>query len=609
MSSRSSARSLVGLVLLGVMLLVNSSIAQNDAVTVRVSVDRDTVGLDEYITLAVEVSGSSRNLPAPKLPTLSRFELYSQGRSSNISISNGVVSSVVTYRYMLLPKEPGTFPIKDIWVVHKNRRYVANSIEITVLNKGTATSKTLEDRATDPKGTSKDYFLQAEVDNRNPYINEQVTLTLKIYIGVKIFGSPSLTEPSLTGFWHEVLGSKAPYYQKIGNRNYSVIERKYALFPTQTGALTIGRAAIIINVANQINKRTRDPFGSFFDNAFGRARQVTMRSQPIDIKVKPLPTAGRPRDFGGTIGKFIISADVDKREVEVNQPVTLTIKINGVGNVKSVAEPKIGDLKDFRVYRASSNESISKLNDKIGGTKTFEEVFIPRRPGKLEIPSLSFDFFDPRTGKYKIVRTRAIKINVTKPEGFVLSPDQAFASPELSVGSQAADIRYIKQEIGDLVTPHQILLTSPLYVSVNAAPILVMIGMIAYRRRRERLSSDIGYARARGASSAARKRLVKARSLASVETAEGFCSEIAAALVSYVADKLNISAHGLTSEQLADHLAERGASEELIGDLRALLRECDFVRFAPGKVTAESIESILEKAGMIMTQIEDIRFA
>ena len=125
-----------------------------------------------------------------------------------------------------------------------NKRYVGNAVNLTVLSKGSATSPELTDKARGDHGLARDYFLEAVVDNQNPYVNEQVTLTLRLYTAVQHYGSPTLGEPSTTGFWKEVIGNRAPYNQRINNRTYKVIERKYALFPTQTGALTIGRATI-----------------------------------------------------------------------------------------------------------------------------------------------------------------------------------------------------------------------------------------------------------------------------------------------------------------------------------------------------------------------------
>lgn len=588
-------------------VLVSGNIVRaNDAIFVEVGIDRDTIGLDERATLTVTVSGPTQNLPAPQLTTLPMFEIYSQGRSTNINIANGQVTGSNSYRYLLMPKKPGTFPIDKIAVVYKNKRYVGNSVDLTVLNKGTTVTEELEDKASGGTGRSKDYFLEAVVDKKNPYVNEQVTLTLKFYIAVQFYGSPELSEPTTTGFWTEVLGNKTPYFQRINNRRYRVIERKYAVFPTHTGDLTIGKAAIKTTIADR-GKRYRDPFDAL-GGFLGRGVEVTARSKPIRVNVKSLPQKGRPDDFSGTIGRFSLEAIADKRSVEVNQPVTVTIKISGSGNIKSVAEPVIPELPDFRVYRASSRESLNKHNDLIGGSKIYEEVFIPKRPGQLVIPSISFNYFDPGTGKYKSMATKPIKINVAKSEGYAFSSDLPYSGSDITIGSSASGIRFIKEDIGETTEPGQLLLFTPLYLVVNGLPVLLLAGLVVVRKQREKAAGDIGYARSRAAGRVARKKLARARSLAEVGKAEEFYAEISSALTSFVADKLNISRHGLTLDQISKLLLERGAEEETAELLVQVLKQCDYARFAPSSITQVDIDSSLEDAGNAMINLEGVKF-
>ncbi len=598
----------LGLVAVLCFGMVGNAAAQRADIQIDVSLDRDTIGMDEQATLQVTVSGSVQSLPDPRMPTLPMFEVYSQGRSSNLSITNGVISSSVTYRYLIIPQKPGTFPIDNIYIIYKNHRYKGNRVELTVIKSGTATPKNLEEKARSANGKTRDYFMEAVVDKTNPYVNEQVTFTLKFYTAVRYFSSPELSEPSFTGFWTEVLGNKAPYNQRINNRTYRVIERKYAVFPTQTGKLTIGRATIRATVATR-GGMSRDPFDALFGNVIGRGQEIAVHSQPVTVNVRPLPEAGKPKHFTGTIGRYSISAVANKRTVDVNQPVSVSIKITGVGNIKSVAEPLIPDLDDFRVYRESSDEKMSKVNDKLGGTKTFEEVFIPKRPGKLTIPALEFNYFDPSTGKYRVLHTRPITLKVTKPEGYAASPDVPYARPELSVSPNTQELRYIKTKLDDLHPVGALLIASPTYIIINALPVLMLAGMIAVRVRRERLAGDVAYARSRQASRLARKRLSKARSLAKTETAEQFFAEISLALTAFVADKLNMSPYGLTSDRLQELLRERGADEALVADLKTLLQQADFARFAPATVTEQTIETALHDAEQLMVRMEGLRFA
>ena len=592
---------------LGFGFATSASWAQTPiALEVQVSLSRDTIGMDEQALLEVVVRGATQNIPEPRLPTLPMFEVYSQGRSTNISYTNGQVEASVTNRYLILPGKAGVYPIENISVVYQNKRYKGNSVTLTVLGQGTSASQQLEEKAHDSEGKSRDYFAEAFVDHDNPYVNQQVTLTLKFYVAVQTYGSPSLVEPTTTGFWTELLGTRGPYQQRVGNRTYRVIERKYALFPTKTGELSIGRAIFTATVATRRRTRRRDPFDIF--GMLGGGQEVQIRSMPLTVNVRPLPQEGRPSDFSGTIGRFSFKATPTKREVEVNQPVSVNFAITGVGNIKSVAEPRIPDLPDFRVYRASSNESISKLNDRIGGTKTFEEVFIPNRPGRLEIPSLSFNFFDPEAERYRTVHTKPISLQVIKTEQYVAAPDVPYSSPENLIGAESRDIRFIKSDPGDLDHKAGLVFTSTLYLAVNATPVLALLMTVLVRRRREKLTGDIGYARARRASKEARRRLARARKLAAVNTSSDFYAEISQAVLAFIGDKLNISPHGLTNDKITELLGTRGADPQLIEDTIAFLERCGFARYAPSTTEQANIERSLSNAEDLMVRMEEVRF-
>ena len=588
----------------GLIGLFASSVSAQAPIGLQVSLSRDTIGLDEQAVLQVTVSGATQDLPQPNLPALPKFEVYSQGQSSNLNFTNGQVQASVTYHYLLLPKEPGTYPIQGVSVVYQNKRYSGQTVMLTVLNKGTSAPSELEEQAQQPGNQSRDYFLEASVDNKNPYVSQQITFTLRFFIAVRFYGSPELVEPTTTGFWTELLGNKAPYYQKLNNRTYKVIERSYALFPTQTGDLTIGQATITATVAT--TRQRRDPFDMF--GMLGAGQEVQVSSKPVPVTVRPLPDKHKPDDFSGTVGKFSIRAAASRNEVDVNQPVSVTVAISGLGNIKSIADPALPDLPDFRIYKESSSESTSNQNDKIGGTKTFDIVFIPKRPGQLEIPALTFNYFDPETSKYRTIATQPISLNVLKTESYAADPEVHYGGPNMTIGSEARDIRYIKTDLGKVTHPGHLILREPLYIAVNAAPVLLFVGSVLMRRRREKLAGDIGYARSRRASREAHRRLSQARKLATVATAGDFYSESSRALLSFIADKLNISPHGLTSDRIKALLAEKKADPALIDGTAAFLQKCDFARFAPSAATQAEIDKALGEAESVMVRMEGVRF-
>jgi hypothetical protein len=583
------------------VLLPLSVLAQDD-VSVEMHISPDTIGLDGQAYLSIVISSTIQNLPDPVLPNLSMFNANSQGTSTNISIVNGVIEATNVYNYLLYPKRQGTFVIKPASVVYNRKRYESREISLTVLESGVGTPKKLQEEAKGDTGESRDVFLVAELDKKTAYVNEQITLTVKFYHAVKLLSQPDYNPPQTTDFWSDNLGSQRSYYETINGRRYSVIELNTALFPTRSDELRIGSAAASVKVPTRRSRRRRDPF-DIFNSFFEQGEVKTVRSKALTINILPLPQNGKPEDFSGTVGNFSISSTIDKTKVEVNQPVTVTYKIHGTGNIKTVAEPKIDDLPDFRVYRASSDEKVSTIKGKIGGTKVFEETYIPKRAGKLVIPAVSLNFFDPSKKKYKTISTKRISIE-SIPTALTEYADLPI--PNVAgrvIDPNAKDIRYIKLESGSLELKKPLVIGTPLYVIINGLPVVILLAAVVGRRRREKLTGDIGYARSKAAKKMARKRLSRARKIAETGKHGQFYAEIRQALFSYIADKLNISPYGLTGDKILEIVASSGLDEDTTEKIQDLLKQADFAQYSSAERQSPKTNEALEKAEDILVKL------
>jgi hypothetical protein len=158
------------------------------------------------------------------------------------------------------------------------------------------------------------------------------------------------------------------------------------------------------------NDDGEDPFLQFF-------RQMTPReaytaSDPVMVDVQPLPTDGKPASFSGAVGDFSIMAAVDKTEVRANEAVTLTVKIEGKGNVAAIGQPKAKWPDNVELYDSKGSAKASKAGV---GEKDFEILLIPRVPGQVTLPSLEFSYFDPAKKQYLTRNTDPIQIQVLEP--------------------------------------------------------------------------------------------------------------------------------------------------------------------------------------------------
>ena len=105
------------------------------------------------------------------------------------------------------------------------------------------------------------------------------------------------------------------------------------MFPQLTGKLQI--PSITFNGIVVQQNRNIDPFEAFFNGGSGYVevkKQIVAPS--IDIQVDPLPQ--RPANFSGGVGKFTISAQLDKTEAKANDPISLRVIVSGVGNLKLI---------------------------------------------------------------------------------------------------------------------------------------------------------------------------------------------------------------------------------------------------------------------------------
>jgi len=589
--------------LLSMVLLHSAAPAQQDDIQIGLSLDRSQIGLDETATLTVNVTGvGQQQLPEPKLPPLPQFQIFSAGSSTSIQIINGAMTTSMSFNYILSPKREGTFPIRPATMVYNGKRYESNELNITVVKTAATPDQNAPDQSVTDDGKTDDLFLTTEVDKKTAYVDQQVTLSVKLYRAINILSTPDYTPPSTPDFWTNDIPPQRQYYQIINGRKYFIVEERRALFPTKPGELSISPARVTVTVPDRSRRRSRDPF-SLFDGIFEQGKEVELRSKPLTVKVNPLPLEGKTDRFSGGVGNYKISADVDKTDVVVNEAITLTVKISGQGNVKSIPEPTLPDIDGFRIEKASSDFKVSNLDDQLGGTKTYEYLLIPRLPGKHSIDPIILNFFDPGQKKYREVATRKIDLSVGKGEGVASSDIPYNMVSGQTINLKETDIRFIKTDDGRLRRRGRILLTSPFFLGFLALPLLVVLGSMIDVKRKRRLANDVGYARHRRANAEAKRRLKTADSFMRSNRNSEFYAELSAALYRFIADKFNVSAHGLTSDKVRDLLQKRSIPDTLLQEILDALKDVDFGRFAGGAEVAD-MEKLFERVRKTIIDLE-----
>jgi hypothetical protein len=280
-------------------------------------------------------------------------------------------------------------------------------------------------------------FIRAVADKPKVFVGEQVNVSWLLYLTEPQNNFRPITQPRSEGFWSEDLPSTNPqgrlaFTDRVeGGRRYQVaVLAQKALFPLAPGKLTVTSMEAEVSQSD------------FFGRAI-RARRL--KSDPLTIEALALPRDGQPAGFdAGNVGRYELSAVVDRAAVSVGDAVTVTVAVKGSGNLRNVHPPSLPALPGWKSYEPKSDAAV-ELGEVVSGSKTVEWLLRPERPGKTTIPALVMAVFDPATRRYGQLRTAPIEIVVGGDAAAPVAGAGAPAAPAVSGDNPiAASIRPIR---------------------------------------------------------------------------------------------------------------------------------------------------------------------
>jgi hypothetical protein len=595
------------------VLTLASSVVTGQEVQINATVSNNQVGVNDAFEYKVEVSGKSNNLPDPTFPAFNSFTVLSgPNTSTSIQIINGRMSSSKEYSVYLQAQQEGQFTIPPATIEVDGKTISSNEITMTV-TKGRAQPGTPAPSPEQPRSTrdadiaGENLYLKAEVDKRSAYQNEQITVTYKLYFRVNVRSYNFEKMPANAGFWTEeyTLPSQPPINNEVVNGvSYQVATlRKVALFPTQSGELTIDPLVVSIDALIKRQNRSRNFFDNFFDDPFGTTVRKSVASKPLTIRIKPFPESNRPAGFTNEVGHYTLATAVDKDELKVNEAASVKITISGEGNLKLLKAPLISLPPDLEVYEPKETTTIKRDAGAIGGSKTIEYIIVPRLAGEYVIKPLVLNYFNPDLGKYTTVTSAPLKLNVLPGATGTGAALSGSSLSKQEVALLGEDIRFIK-ETAKFFTAGKNIYTSWWYLGIYLLPVLGLILTIVYVKQRDKLRSDLQLARRRKAGRIAAQHLAKARKVLKPGLQNEFYRTISQALQGFVSDRLNLQLTDFNSVTVQKNLEMVGVGEEEIAEYQECLAESDFRQFAGAKVNLQEMKDFYERVKKILTRLE-----
>ncbi|MDC9728326.1 MAG: BatD family protein [Methyloprofundus sp.] len=343
------------------------------AADIKVQIDRNPVNIQESFQIIFTANESPDDDPDFS-PLNKDFEILNQTEQQSTKIVNWKRTKSIQWILTVMPKQAGSIIIPAIHFGEDTS--LVTAIVVT------------EAQQQANANINEELFLQASVNTDTPYIQEQVTYTLKLFRKVNI-SQASLSEPVLNDAVIVRLGEDKNYNTKYNGENYVVLERDYAIFPQKSGAMTIAplvlTAGIIVN-----NNQTR--YNSFFSRQSTRNKRVSSNSIQLNVQAKPASQTGSiwlPAEQVYIQEKW----SIDPQNITLGEPVTRTISlfVKGVTagalpelqtqtlpkQIKAYPDqPLVKESPQGKVLVALREEKIALIASEIG-TYTLPAIEIP----------------------------------------------------------------------------------------------------------------------------------------------------------------------------------------------------------------------------------------
>ena len=570
------------------------------SVTTTFSPPRIAMGdRSQYIVAIVETDNRSKpeveritSLPIPQSGGLQ----LSNGRTSTsqqTSILNGVAEYSVTQRIIIDAKPPntGSFTIPTFVFQYKGETYRAPAATLQVV-----------ERPADAGPTADELIFVRTDAPAQLYVGQTTSIQLKLYISENL-RRPNLNdfERSADGFTISELPESRQSSEIINGQRYRVFTWPLTITPIQTGEQDLSFQFVVsASVARQSNRR--DPFGSrsfggsILDDFFGSPERFNVYNEPTTIEVLPLPTAEQPDSFTGAIGDFGMQVYTDREETQAGEPIMLSVEINGTGNFDRINGPAIPTTNQWRSYDPESNFQPRSPDNTLRGSKRFDYVMIPQNAGTLEIPGISFAFFDPETERYITLNSPPIPIKVNASDQPISSVAPSLPAPaapkadalplqkELSMEEALLTLDYrpqVNERIG----------TAPLkdarFWIANGLAAAALAYICFFLARKRRLSEDAAYARQLTAKKDFQKASKEAQHAAD---ADHFYAAAQKSLRLATTCRTRTNLRNADVDELTNAMQRDGITEETIRQTREFFNLADAHRFA-GKATRSDLTS------------------
>lgn len=421
-----------------------------------------TLAVGEQAQLVVTVDDPSARPPSVRVRNA---DVAFRGQMARTTITNGRHARETSFVYSLVPRAPGPLAIPAITVGGDR----TEPLQATVRPAGSARGSASAGRTASLPDEPTRAFVRLDIPKRTIVVGEAVPIQIRAYFragtSATLQGPPDIASsaftisdlsaepvqkqveldgvPYLQATWTAVLSPAKPLDGKVTLE--LPVEIAYREPRPRPARRDLGPFDPFGGSGMDLDALFDDPFfgGSggdpfagldrMFDAGPVKRRSMTLRHAVGPLRIAELPAAGKPADFAGAVGQFVLAVDAPTGEPRVGEPITLTYRVTGTGNFDRVDVDGVSPSADWKAYDTNAGDVDGKGTS---GTRIFRQTIVPARAGSIEIPAVSLAYFDPKARAYRTATTQPIALEVAPSQVAGADPDPGLA-PAAAIATRA----------------------------------------------------------------------------------------------------------------------------------------------------------------------------
>ena len=574
--------------------IISNLNAQGDSVSFEAVLSKKSLGINENLRVDFKMNKDGDNFTPPS------FKGFTVVGGPNQSVSNMWVNGKRTfsksYSYFLNPSKKGSLTIGQATIEIDDNIYKTLPVKISV-SESVAVSKDPNDPT---YVVNENLHLVAEISNTNPYLNEGISIVYKLFYSpqINVTNVGEIETPEFENFWSQNI--KIPRLQiergSFKGDNYNFVTwKKTVLYPQKSGKLDILPLSLDVSVDVPTNRR--DFFGNRTYNQV--SKKVTAGKRSINVKALPV---NAPESFNGAVGKFDITLNTNKTELNASESLQATVKISGKGNLKLFSPPSVQVPSSLEKYDPEYNEKVSTSLTGMKGFISNTYTLVPQFQGKYPVSSVEFTFFNPQLNKYETINSDDIIINVL--EGPLSLDENNINITNIQNSNNILpsinQFKFIKTDSDLIKINSKPFIYSLSFYLILIFPVLAILLLFIFFKSNNIRSSKLKESRSRRANKLAKKYLSDARK--NLENKDMFYVALEKALHNFLKSKLFIETSDYSKEKISKLLYSKDIEKESLELFIKLIENCEFARFTPASDV--KINNDYENAVKVITKID-----